>query len=72
MPIFEYKCDECDEEFEKLVMGSNPEIECPKCGSKKVTKKFSLFGVSGGDKPAPSSGGSGCSSCSSSSCSTCG
>ena len=71
MPIFEYKCDDCDEEFEKLVMGSTPEINCPKCESKKVTKKFSLFGMSGGDKPVPSSGGSGCSSCSSSSCSSC-
>ena len=71
MPIFEYKCDKCSEEFEKLVMGSNTEIECLKCGSKKATKKFSLFGMTGGEKPASSSGGAGCSSCSSSSCSSC-
>lgn len=71
MPIYEYKCNDCPEEFEKLVMGSNREVACPKCNSKNVTKKFSLFGMSGVEKQAESSGGSGCSSCSSSSCSSC-
>jgi putative FmdB family regulatory protein len=71
MPIYEYKCDECPEEFEKLVSGTNPDVSCPKCGSKKVTKKFSLFGMSGVEKPVTSSGGSGCSSCKASSCKSC-
>ena len=65
MPIFEYKCDACGEDFEKLVFG-NQNIQCPKCGSDTVKKKFSVFGMSGVENP-----GSGCSSCSSSSCSSC-
>ena len=68
MPIFEYKCIKCEENFEKLVMGSNPQINCPKCGSDEVNKKFSVFAASGVDKPV---GGSSCTTCSSSSCSSC-
>jgi putative FmdB family regulatory protein len=71
MPVYEYKCNDCSEEFEKLVSGSNPDVACPKCNSKNITKKFSLFGMSGVEKPVTSSGGSGCSSCKSSSCKSC-
>ncbi|HDH00697.1 MAG TPA: zinc ribbon domain-containing protein, partial [Nitrospirae bacterium] len=34
MPIFEYTCQDCKNEFEKLVSGTNPEVSCPKCSSK--------------------------------------
>ncbi|HHN66333.1 MAG TPA: zinc ribbon domain-containing protein [Nitrospirae bacterium] len=73
MPIFEYKCKSCGEEFEKLVFGT-PEIRCPKCESADVQKKFSLFGMSGVEKPFAGQSGSGCSSCGSSgsACSSCG
>jgi putative FmdB family regulatory protein len=71
MPIYEYKCNECDEDFEELVSGTNAEILCPKCKSGNVRKKFSLFGMSGVEKPVTSSTGAGCTSCSSSSCSSC-
>ncbi|MCK5512556.1 MAG: zinc ribbon domain-containing protein [Thermodesulfovibrionia bacterium] len=70
MPIFEYKCEGCGEEFEKLVSGSKPEVICPRCNSKNIIKKFSLFGMSGVEKQTSTSG-SGCTSCSSSSCSSC-
>jgi putative FmdB family regulatory protein len=40
MPIYEYKCNDCGEEFEKLVMKKNQEIECPKCGTKKCEKEI--------------------------------
>lgn len=66
MPIFEYKCNTCGENFEKLVFG-NQAVKCPKCNSEDIKKKFSTFGMSGVENP----GSSGCSSCSSSSCSTC-
>jgi putative FmdB family regulatory protein len=69
MPVFEYKCNECGYEFEKLVFGQQ-EVECSKCKSNNVNKKFSVFGMSGVDKPA-SSGGCSSSSCSSGSCSSC-
>jgi len=47
MPLYEYRCQECGEELEKLVrsLASVPEIECPHCGGKKVKKAFSLFGT---------------------------
>jgi putative FmdB family regulatory protein len=45
MPIYEYRCSECGEKFEKLVRLSTAtsEIECPKCGGQKVEKLLSLF-----------------------------
>jgi putative FmdB family regulatory protein len=71
MPIYEYRCSECGEEFELLVFGEK-KITCIKCGSQDVVKKFSVFGMSGVDKPF--AGSSGCSSCGSSgsACSSCG
>jgi putative FmdB family regulatory protein len=73
MPIYEYKCNDCGEEFEKLVMKKNQEIECPKCGTKNVKKKFSVFGMMGGEGNSwgVENPGSSCSGCSSSSCSSC-
>ncbi len=68
MPIFEYRCNACGEDFEKLVFG-NQAVQCPKCDSGDVKKKFSTFGMSGVENPGPSS--SGCGSCKSGSCSTC-
>jgi putative FmdB family regulatory protein len=63
MPIYEYECNECGEPFEELVLSisSEKEVRCPKCESKSVRKKISLFGTK-----APSSG----SSFSSASCTT--
>lgn len=57
MPIYEYKCQECEEQFEKLVRGKADEleVECPKCGSHEVKKALSLFGFSAG-APSPSRG----------------
>jgi len=60
MPIYEYQCEECGEEFEKLVrsFSSAPEVECPHCGGKKIKKAFSLFGTK-----SPSSDGLSASTC---------
>ncbi|MBE0425189.1 MAG: zinc ribbon domain-containing protein [Nitrospirae bacterium] len=68
MPIFEYKCCSCGEDFEKLVSG-NPDINCPKCSSKDVKKKFSVFSATGTEKPL--AGTSGCTSCTKTSCISC-
>ena len=68
MPIYEYRCNACSEEFEKLVFG-NKDVDCPKCSSLDVKKKMSTFGMSGVEKP--SAGSSGCTSCSKGTCSSC-
>ena len=45
MPIFEYTCKECQHEFEALVYGKDKAV-CPKCDSKKLEPKLSVFAVS--------------------------
>src|SRR5215470_14770486 len=45
MPIYEYKCKECNHPFEALVYGSQ-KAECPKCHSHKLEPKLSVFAVS--------------------------
>jgi len=48
MPIYEFKCCDCEEEFEELVFSSNyfPEdIKCPNCGTSRPEKKISAAAV---------------------------
>lgn len=47
MPIYEYRCAGCGEQFEKLVrsLSSAGKIECPRCGSHKVEKAMSRCGT---------------------------
>ena len=35
MPIYEYICEDCQNEFEKIVINREQEIACPKCAGKK-------------------------------------
>jgi len=69
MPIYEYTCNQCGENFEKLVFGNKP-ADCPKCSSQDIKKKLSAFGMSGVEKPFAGSS-SGCASCSKSTCTSC-
>lgn len=45
VPIYEYHCQECGEEFEELVRSAR-EIECPECGGEDIRKLVSRFGFS--------------------------
>jgi putative FmdB family regulatory protein len=49
MPIYEYKCTDCGERFDKWLrsMGCEDETRCPKCNGQHVKKAVSLFGKSG-------------------------
>lgn len=49
MPIYEYRCGECGERFDKWqrTMSSTEQVRCPKCGSQRVNKAISLVGKSG-------------------------
>ncbi len=44
MPIYEYNCEECDENFEELVrIAGVSQVTCPHCGSEQTKKKISTF-----------------------------
>jgi len=68
MPLYEFHCGSCERDSEVLVRSSHWEgTACPHCGSKKLSKKFSVFAASGsggGDAPACEAGrprgGGGC------------
>ena len=74
MPIFEFHCHSCNQEFEKLVFGADPEVECPHCGQNKVVKLMSACVSKVGNKLTAASSGSqsSCTGCAATSCSTCG
>ena len=63
MPIFEYKCEKCQQEFEMLVKTSSEQVNCEKCGSKKVEKLLSGFSASVKMTSAQSCSVSDCASC---------
>ncbi|MCC7264249.1 MAG: zinc ribbon domain-containing protein [Candidatus Latescibacteria bacterium] len=47
MPIFEFVCKECDQEFEELIQGAS-QPRCPACDSEDLEKKLSGFAVAVG------------------------
>jgi putative FmdB family regulatory protein len=49
MPIFEYKCKQCNSKFEVLHKSSlnQEEASCPKCYSKENQKLLSTFSATG-------------------------
>ncbi|MFA6234240.1 MAG: zinc ribbon domain-containing protein, partial [Bacteroidota bacterium] len=64
MPIFEYRCTDCEQVYDVLHKGAeNPDIvQCPSCDSRSYVKKFSSFA------PSVSGSTSSASSCESGSC----
>ena len=82
MPIYEFICQSCQTEFEKLTSfdWKSAGVICPGCDSNDLLRAVSMVGrfkTSGAPSysgapnvPAPASN-SACSSCSSSSCKTC-
>ena len=73
MPIFEYHCESCNQDFECLVFG-NEKPDCPKCQSPKVCRLMSacaFVSKGSGGQTVSKSASSSCSGCSASSCSGC-
>ncbi|MDO8589221.1 MAG: zinc ribbon domain-containing protein [Armatimonadota bacterium] len=73
MPIYEFKCKDCDNKFELLCsMGGGGDASCPDCGSGEVSRLLSTFFSRsvGSDGSSHSHGGS-CANCSTGACSTC-
>lgn len=60
MPLIDYKCKKCGDEFFEIVKDEKEKMSCPKCGSDEVSRlyKGKFYGKNGG----------GCSG----SCATCG
>ncbi len=49
MPVFEYKCSDCESKFEILTKSNNEiNVSCPECDSSKAKKLFSTFNASMG------------------------
>ena len=76
MPIYEYSCEKCGQDFEELVFGDQTPI-CPHCGSHATHKLMSrcarhCSGTGEGSYAAPSSSGGGCAGCSGGNCASCG
>jgi putative FmdB family regulatory protein len=46
MPLYEYRCIACGEQFELLILNASPVVACPSCHSATVERIFSTFAVS--------------------------
>lgn len=45
MPIYEYLCENCGKELEKIQKISEPPmVDCPECGKSSLRKKISAVG----------------------------
>ena len=70
MPIYEYRCDDCDKEFETLVLRKSEVVQCPACGGEHLSRLISAHAVGHGMpdtacgsapcSPAPMCGGGMC------------
>ena len=45
MPIYEYQCRRCDNEFELLILKGSPAPACPSCQSEDLEQMLSGFAV---------------------------
>ena len=62
MPIYEYACHKCGQEFETLVRsGTIP--DCPSCHSTELEKKLSVFATAGSTAGASPVAAGPCGSC---------
>ena len=63
MPIFEYQCASCGNEFETLVRASAPAPGCPQCSGTRLHKKLSAFAAFTGSTSAQASLPAACGNC---------
>ena len=62
MPVLQYRCTQCQKEFEELVKDCAEEVLCPECGT-KAERSWSGRVYSSTGKPAKKCSGR-CSTCS--------
>ncbi len=63
MPLFEYRCVDCERDFELLVREQTV-LACPTCQSTRLEKQLSVFAVSApGASMSRQATGSACGAC---------
>jgi putative FmdB family regulatory protein len=64
MPIYEYRCRDCEREFSRLQkIGAGTEgVKCPKCESEKVERLLSSFASTSGSPDVACPSASSCTS----------
>lgn len=62
MPIYEYACQACGNEFELLVR-SDTVLQCPQCQDTHLEKKLSVFATSGAEGASTSAAAGPCAAC---------
>lgn len=64
MPLYEYRCFDCNTKFEKLNRHDRADVvTCPECGSehaRRLLSVFASFSASSGGETASTGGGCGC------------
>jgi putative FmdB family regulatory protein len=76
MPIYEYLCKDCGQEFEVLrsMKEADSPMACKKCNGSHTTRMISTFVAKSGERVVTHSGGGGgggCGGCSGGSCGSC-
>ncbi len=58
MPIYEYRCQDCHQLFQKLqfLSAGKKGITCTNCGSRRVERQLSVFASTSQSGPPASSG----------------
>ncbi len=66
MPIYEFKCQDCEKKFELILSSANnvSDVTCPECESKNIRKTISAssYRLSSSSSAIPAGALSGCSS----------
>jgi putative FmdB family regulatory protein len=53
MPIYDYRCTDCDERYDELVRRAEDVVTCPSCGSERSERLLSVFaGMGSAGTPA--------------------
>ncbi len=73
MPIYEYICLDCKQEYEQLRSFNEADqpMVCSACGGEHVKRKLSVIYAQSGGSTASGAGG-GCGSCAGGNCASCG
>ncbi len=59
MPIYEYRCADCEQSFETLVRAGGEATECPCCHGGNIAREMSVFASSRGAGAVDSMSGAG-------------